>query len=75
MLENLVPPVRSKGSCKVASEAEKLNDSDKAILLTAVDDRDQWPIKSLARELRALGIQISESPLSSHRSRSCACYR
>lgn len=75
MLENLTPPVKSKGSCKVASEAEKLSDSDKAILLTAVDDRDRWPVKALARELRTFGLQISDTPISSHRSRSCACYR
>ena len=75
MLENLTPPTKSKGSCKVASEAEKLSDSDKTILLTAVDDRDRWPVKTLARELSNLGIQISDSPITNHRSRSCACYR
>lgn len=75
MLENLVPPEKFKGSCKVATEAQKLSESDRDILLKAVDDRDSWPVKTLARELSNLGIQISDSPITNHRSRACACYR
>lgn len=75
MLENLRPPEKFKGSCKVATEAQKLTDSDREIFLAAVLDKESWPVKTLARELGNLGIQISDSPISSHRAKSCACYR
>lgn len=75
MLENLRPPEKFKGSCKVATEAQKLSESDQKILFDAVADRESWPVKTLARELSNLGIQISDSPITSHRAKSCACYR
>jgi hypothetical protein len=75
MLENLRPPEKNKGSCKVAAEAQKLSDSDKEIFLKAVADRENWPVKTLTRELRNLGIEISDSPITNHRSQGCACYR
>lgn len=75
MLENLRPPEKFKGTCKVATEAQKLSESDREILFAAVADRENWPVKTLARELSNLGIQISDSPITSHRAKSCACYR
>ena len=75
MLENLRPPEKFKGSCKVATEAQKLSESDQKILFDAVADRESWPVKTLARELSNRGIQISDSPITSHRAKSCACYR
>ena len=75
MLEGLIPPVQFKGSCKVASVTATLSEADKKILLDAIANKDAWPIKSLARALNERGLQISESPLSSHRAKSCVCFR
>jgi hypothetical protein len=75
MLEDLTPPTPNKGSCKVGLVADTLSDSDKKILLNAVADRDNWPIKTLARALAEKGLQLSDSPLSNHRAKSCACFR
>ena len=75
MLEDLKPPSPNKGTCKVGVVAETLSESDKKILLNAVADRDNWPIKTLARALAEKGLQLSDSPLSNHRAKSCACFR
>jgi hypothetical protein len=75
MLEDLKPPSPNKGSCKVGVVAETLSEGDRKILLTAVADRDNWPIKTLARALAEKGLQLSDSPLSNHRAKSCACFR
>jgi hypothetical protein len=75
MLENLTPPSKNKGSCKVGVIMETLSDSDKQILTGAIADAATWPIKTLARALADKGLQISDTPLSSHRNKNCACFR
>jgi hypothetical protein len=75
MLEGLTPPAANRGSCKVAIVSEALSEADKAILNQAIDNRTEWPIKTLARALNERGLSISESPLTNHRAKSCACYR
>lgn len=73
MLEDMTPPV-SVRSCKVATEAAKLNDKDRKILLDAIADRDHWPIKSLSRALNERGVALSDTPLTNHRAKACACF-
>lgn len=73
MLEDLKPPVTGR-SCKVGTVAEALDAKDRDILFKAIDDRENWPIKTLSRELRKRGIELSESPLSNHRAKNCVCY-
>ena len=75
MLEGLTPPDKSKGSCKVATVAATLSEADKKILFAAIQDKDNWPIKTLARALNERGLQISDSPLGSHRAKACVCFR
>jgi hypothetical protein len=75
MLENLTPPVKNKGSCKVATVVASMSEADRTILLNAVDDTESWPVKTLSKELSSLGVLISDSPIYNHRSKSCACYR
>jgi hypothetical protein len=75
MLEDLTPPTPNKGTCKVGVIADTLGESDKKILFDAVADRDRWPIKTLARALADKGIQLSDTPISNHRAKSCACFR
>jgi hypothetical protein len=74
MLEDLKPPVAA-ANCKVRAVADNLSATDKEILELAVMDKERWPIKSLSRALSDKGIIISETPLSSHRAQSCACFR
>ena len=73
MLEDLTPPVMGR-TCKVKTVAETLNDKDREILFKAIEDRETWAIKTLSRELRKRGIELSESPLSNHRAKNCVCY-
>lgn len=73
MLEGLTPPVIGR-SCKVATEAAKLSDSDKKILLDAVADKDRWPVKTLSRALSERGIMLSDTPITNHRQRTCVCF-
>ena len=75
MLEGMTPPNGKTQSCKVRTVAALLDESDKKILYNAVEDADTWPIKTLMRALNERGIQISDSPLTNHRAKTCACYR
>lgn len=73
MLEGLKPPT-AKRSCKVGNIAASLSEKDRTILLQAVEDKDNWPIKALSRALSERGVLLSDSPLTNHRSKSCACF-
>jgi hypothetical protein len=75
MLEDLRPPSKNSGSCKVAAVIETLSDADAKILLGAIADRENWPIKTLSKALQAKGLRISDTPLTSHRAQTCICYR
>lgn len=75
MLEGLTPPPPNQRTCKVGDVAATLSDTDKDILLKAVMDKDNWPVKTLSRALSERGIQISDSPIYNHRSKACACFR
>lgn len=75
MLEGLTPPPPNARTCKVGSVAATLSDTDKDILLKAVMDADNWPVKTLSRALSERGLQISDSPIYNHRSKACACFR
>jgi hypothetical protein len=72
MLEGLTPPTTYR-TCKVGQTVEKLEPSDAKILLQAVAD-ENWGVKTLARELRARGLPISETPIYNHRKQTCACF-
>jgi imidazole glycerol phosphate synthase subunit HisF len=75
MLEDLRPPTAPRGSCKVATILETLSETDQEILTAAIFDSNNWPIKTLSKALAAKGIAISDTPLTSHRFKSCACFR
>jgi hypothetical protein len=73
MLEGLTPPTR-KFSCKVGTVAASLDEKDRAILLAAVDNPD-WGFKTLEKALLDKGIMIVDTTISSHRRKTCGCYR
>jgi hypothetical protein len=75
MLEDLKPPGPFKGTCKVGQIMLTLNEADRQILTTAIFDTANWPIKTLARALGEKGIQISDTPITAHRFKNCACFR
>ena len=72
MLEDLTLPAVGR-SCKVAVVLETLDQNDQAILLQAIFS-PAWPIKTLSRELRKRGLEISETPLTNHRQKNCVCF-
>jgi hypothetical protein len=73
MLEGLTPQVR-KSSCKVRTILETLDTKDQAILVAAIAN-EQFTSTSLARQLTARGITISEKPIVAHRRKACSCAR
>jgi hypothetical protein len=75
MLENLKPPTSFRGSCKVGAVLETLSTTDQEILTAAIFDTANWPVKTLSRALAENGLQISDTPITSHRFKNCACFR
>jgi hypothetical protein len=75
MLEGLKPPRKTHGTCKVGIIANTLEAKDRVILLSAVDNAKEWPVKTLSKALNERGLQISDSPLYNHRAKTCACFR
>lgn len=73
MLEDLKPPVR-KYSCKVASIAADLNETDSAIFVNAVNDPN-WQFKSLSNALANKGLVIVDTSIAKHRRKQCSCFR
>ena len=73
MLENLKPYKRLY-PCRIRVELEKLDNSDKKILLDAVADIETWPTKTLSNQLKQVGkIIISDTAITRHRKRLCSC--
>ena len=75
MLEDLKPPSPFRGSCKVGQVMLTLNETDQQILTGAIFDTTNWPIRTLAKALGEKGIQLSDTPLTAHRFKNCACFR
>lgn len=73
MLEDLKPPTTNR-SCKTGQVLETLEVKDRTILESAIASPDTWPIKTLSRELRKRGIELSETPIANHRNKSCVCF-
>jgi len=74
MLEDL-KPTNFRGSCKVGAVMETLSQTDREILSGAIFDTTNWPVKTLSRALGQKGIQLSETPITAHRFKNCACFR
>jgi hypothetical protein len=74
MLEDL-KPTSFRGSCKVGAVLLTLSDSDRDILTGAIFDTTNWPVRTLSRALSEKGIQLSDTPITAHRFKNCACFR
>jgi hypothetical protein len=71
MLEDLTPTKQTR-PCAVNTLINKLEKKDQEILIAALANPD-WQNKSLARELSARGLSISDHPISRHRKKECSC--
>lgn len=74
MLEDMTPPLNGR-SCKVAVIGLTMSESDRMILYKAIESKDVWPIKTLSKELRKRGVELSDTPLTNHRNKTCVCFR
>lgn len=74
MLEDLTPPLNGR-SCKVAVVGATMTESDRTILYKAIESKEVWPIKTLSKELRKRGVELSDTPLTNHRNKTCVCFR
>ena len=72
MLEGLKPPTRQL-PCRVATILEQLSKEDQVILQSAIADAFNWPTKTLAKELKKRGLDISDTPIYKHRAKGCSC--
>jgi hypothetical protein len=73
MLEDLTPTKQVR-NCAVRLLLNKLEKKDQEILIAALDN-PEWQSKSLARELSARGLSISDHPILKHRKKECSCVR
>jgi hypothetical protein len=71
MLEDLTPTKQVR-TCAVKKLIDKLEKKDQEILIAALAN-PEWQSKSLARELSARGLSISDHPISRHRKKECSC--
>lgn len=72
MLEGLTPNKYSP-VCKVREIADTLEESDRKILMDAVNDSDKWGAIALRNALNKRGLQMSDKPIVRHREGRCDC--
>lgn len=69
-LENRAP----KRPCRVATINETLENGDSEIFIAAVMNA-AFPAKRLEKELRARGVDISDTSIDRHRTKACTCWK
>ena len=72
MLEN-IELTKKRKPCKVGVFYDSLEEKDKAIFDQALG-ANGIGMKRLAHQLGAVGFRVSETPLYSHRDKSCGCF-
>lgn len=75
MLEGLEPPKNKSVYCKIDQMKNDLSETDYAIFMDAVNDLEKWKAKTLTNELRKRGVSVSDTTISRHRAKTCACFR
>ena len=76
MLEHLQQTKRGNygpGNCKVQFILESLDDKDRDILLTVLDDVNNYSTHGIFAGLRSAGLMIGYGTLDRHRKNLCAC--
>lgn len=72
MLENIPAKPIKIWPCKVRTIMEDLDAADREILANMIADKD-WPINTISRELRKVGITIAGHTINTHRQGNCSC--
>jgi hypothetical protein len=70
---NLNPPNPRRRPCRVRTIAETLTPEDRDTYYEAINNQATWTARTLATQLRANGLDISESPIWHHRKGDCTC--
>lgn len=72
MLEGLRFPEKKRTNCKVRSVSLSLEGKDKEIFDAAIAN-DAWSAVILAKQLRDMGVEISDRTIRTHRLGQCSC--
>jgi len=72
LLEDL-QPAKYSPVCKVRALAETLEESDRKILMDAVNDTENWGAIALRNALQKRGVTMSDKPIQRHRDGRCDC--
>jgi hypothetical protein len=75
LLEGLKPPPNKSIYCRLSQVLAELDKADSEILGQAVSDEQSWPAKTLANALKERGLSLSDTTISKHRRKLCACGR
>lgn len=73
VLKDLVAPAKRVPVCKIMVIHDSLDVSDQKIFIQAVDNLEDWPTETLARELKRRGVDIGRETIRTHRRGDCVC--
>lgn len=73
MLEGITPTTRQY-PCKVRTILNSLSETDKAILVEALEN-PAWTNSALTAALNERGLKISRYSIDSHTGKVCSCWR
>lgn len=73
ILKDLVAPPKRVPVCKIMAIHDSLDVADQKIFIQAVDNVDEWPAETLARELKRRGVEIGRETIRAHRRGDCVC--
>jgi len=73
MLEDLNIPNKPQ-SCRIRTLHSSLTEPNKTIFIEAIENPD-WPMTTLANELRKRGIDVSDNSIRRHRKKTCSCWK
>ena len=73
MLEDLTIPNKPQ-SCRIRTLHATLTEPNKTIFIEAIENPD-WPMTTLANELRKRGIDVSDNSIRRHRKKTCSCWK
>jgi len=73
LLKDLVAPAKRVPVCKIMAIHDSLDVADQKIFIQAVDNVDEWPTETLARELKRRGVDVGRETIRTHRRGDCVC--
>ena len=73
ILKDMVAPPKRVPMCKIMTIHDSLEPADQKVFIAAVDNLDDWPSETLARELKRRGIEIGRETIRYHRRGDCVC--